>query len=105
MEQPNGKAPVSRRSKAQMRELLKEFYKNDGVTVKAFCQNHNITEGAFYTARKRYRSARTLQEKRSGFIAIPSPAINGSAGSLFAEVNGIRLFQAVPADYLKALLV
>ena len=104
MEQPNEKQEISRRSKDQMLELLDEFDKNPGMTVKAFCQYYKITEGSFYAARKRYRAARTSQQMRSGFISIPSPLFNGTAGSLFAEVNGIKLYQAVSADFLKALI-
>jgi hypothetical protein len=105
MEQPNGKPPISRRSKAQILELLSEFDKNHGMTVKAFCQYHKVTEASFYTARKRYRSSGSSQQKQSGFISIPSLAFKGSAGILFAEVNGIKLYQAVPVEYLKALIV
>ena len=104
MEQPGGTPQISRRSKDQMLELLKAFDKNHGMTVKAFCAHHKITEASFYTARKRYRSANSSKQKTSGFIAIPSPAFKESPGPLFAEVNGIKLYQAVPADYLKALI-
>jgi hypothetical protein len=75
------------------------------MTVKDFCSLHQISEGSFYSARKRHRSAGTLKEKSSGFISIGRPAIKEPIGVLFAEVNGIKLYQAVPADYLKALIV
>src|SRR5215210_6116756 len=101
MEQPIGKREISRRSKDQMLELLKAFDKNPGMTVKDFCAHHKITEASFYTARKRHRPAQTSKQNSSGFIAIPSPSFNGSTANLFAEVNGIKLYQAVPADYLK----
>ena len=104
MEQPNDKLSLPRRSKDQMLELLKAFDKNHGMTVKAFCAHHKITEAAFYTARKRHRAGLTSKQKTSGFIAISSPAFKESPGTLFAEVNGIKLYQAVPADYLKALI-
>ena len=105
MEQPNGKQTIPRRNKEQMVELLTKYDKNHGMTVKAFCKLHQISEGAFYSARSRYRSSGSHTQKSSGFIAISSPAYNGSASILFAEVNGIKFYQAVPADYLKALIV
>lgn len=104
MEQPNDKPEIVRRSKDQLLELLKAFEKNPGMTVKAFCLHHKITEAAFYTARKRYRMAHASKKNVSGFIALTSPATTAT-GSLFAEVNGIRLYQAVPAEYLKALVL
>lgn len=104
MEQTNGKQIVPRRSKSQMLELLGEYDKHPGMTVKAFCKVHQVNESSFYTARKRYVYAGKPVPKQAGFIAIPSPGLSGSAGTLFAEVNGIRLYQAVSADYLKALL-
>lgn len=105
MEQPNGKAPISRRSKARILELISKYDKSQGMTVKAFCKLHQISEGAFYSVRSRYRSSDTSHQKQAGFIAIARPAFKEPAGILFAEVNGIKLYQAVPADYLKALIV
>ena len=105
MEQTNGNQPISRRNKIQMLELLSQYDGNPGMTVKDFCSLHQISKGSFYSARKRHRSAGTLKQKSSGFISIGRPAYKEPAGRLFAEVNGIKLYQAVPADYLKALIV
>lgn len=105
MEQLNGKPPISRRGKRQILELLSKYDKTPEMTVKAFCKLHQISEGSFYSARKRYRSSGTSLSKQSGFIAIARPAFKESTGSLFAEVKGIKLYQAVAADYLKALIV
>jgi hypothetical protein len=102
MEQAN---TILRRNKAQMLELLQEFDKDHGLSVKEFCTLHQITEGAFYAARKRNRSKSKSKQKPSGFITIAQPLSKGSSAVLFAEVNGIRLYQAVSADYLKALMV
>ena len=95
----------SRRSKEQTLELLREYDKDNSTTVKAFCKLHQISEGSFYSARSRYRSADISKQKSSGFIAIASPTFKEPANILFAEVNGIKLYQSVPADYLKALIV
>jgi hydrogenase maturation factor HypF (carbamoyltransferase family) len=103
MEQPNGKPPISRRSKAPIHELIDKYDKNNGITVKAFCKLHQISEATFYNARKRLRSADISKQQPFGFMAIQQPAGKEPAGNLFAEVNGIKLYQAVPADYLKML--
>jgi hypothetical protein len=105
MDQLNDKKITSRHNKTQMLEMLDEYDKTKGMTIKEFCKLRQISEGSFYTARKRYRARGRAKKQSSGFIAITSPALKEPAGSLFAEVNGIRLYQAVPAEYLKALLV
>ena len=105
MDQLNDKKIISRPSKAQMLEMLDEYDKTKGMTIKEFCKVRQINEGSFYTARKRHRARGSAKKQSSGFIAITRPALKEPAGSLFAEVNGIRLYQAVPAEYLKALVV
>jgi hypothetical protein len=105
MEQMNGKQPNLRRSKAQLLDLVKEYDKNPGLTIKAFCKLHQISEGSFYNARSRYLAKGASKQKPSGFIALSTTVLKEPAGNLFAEVNGIKLFQPVPADYLKALVL
>ena len=105
MDQLNDKKIKSRYSKTKMLEMLDEYDKTRGMTIKEFCKLRQISEGLFYSARKRYRDGGGARKQSSGFIAITSPAFKEPAGSLFAEVNGIRLYQAVPAEYLKALVV
>lgn len=104
MEQANTTAMIRRRNEAQILELLKEFDKNHGLSVKAFCAQHYVTEGAFYTARKRYCSKSKSKQKPSGFVVLAQSSTKASFSARFAEVNGIRLYQAVPADYLQALM-
>ena len=105
MEQTSDKQSISRRSKEEILELLNEFDKEHGMTVKAFCKLHQISEGSFYSARSRYRPAGNSKQQSSGFIAIGSSTFKEPADTLFAEVKGIKLYQAVPANYLKALIV
>ena len=105
MEQMNGKQVKSRRSKAQLLDLVKEYDKNPGLTIKAFCKLHQISEGSFYSARSRYRATGASKQKKSGFIALSTPVLKEPGGTLFAEVNGIKLYQPVPADYLKTLVL
>ena len=91
-----------RRTRQEITQLLREFDKSQGMTAKDFCQKHQITEGAFYSARKRQDSKKGDSGK-PGFIALQPPAGKERSGVLFAEVKGIRLYQAVPAEYLKTL--
>lgn len=107
MEQVNGTSPVSRRPKnQQIPDLVKKFDKTQGITIKAFCKLHQISEGSFFYYRSRQRErVAPFSSKPSGFIPIAQPVTKESVGVLFAEVNGIKLYQPVPADYLKALIV
>lgn len=91
-----------RRSKAEMQALVNKYECTSGISIKAFCVQHQIFENSFYNARKRY--AEKIESKTSGFITLPlPPAI--STGTLFAEVGNIKLYQAVSAEYLKSLTV
>ena len=78
-----------------MVELLNEYDTTQGMTIKEFCKLHQINEGSFYAARKRMRDI--AKKQSSGFVALSTPTLKESAGSLFAEVNGIKLYQAVSA--------
>jgi len=102
MEQTAPEPIKIRRTRQEITQLLREFDKSQGMTAKDFCQKHQITEGAFYSARKRQDSKKGDSGK-PGFIALQPPAGKERSGVLFAEVKGIRLYQAVPAEYLKTL--
>ena len=99
-QQPLHRTP--RRNKQQLLELIAEYDKTPGITIKDFCKLHKVTQGSFYTARKRHRAA--VKKQSSGFIAIKRPASEQTVATLFAEVKGIKLYQHVPVDYLKALI-
>jgi hypothetical protein len=102
MEQTESTPIKIRRTRKQITQLLKEYDKSEGVTAKEFCRKHHISEGAFYSARKRHRS-KDAEPRKPKFIAFQPAAAKESPGVLFAEVKGIRLYQTVPAEYLKTL--
>jgi hypothetical protein len=102
MDQTEPKPVKIKRTRQEVAQLLREFDKSQGITAKDFCQKHQISEGAFYSARKRQRS-KNEEPQKSAFIPLPPPAGKERSGVLFAEVKGIRLYQAVPAEYLKTL--
>ena len=105
MEQANTNGRPSRRSKQQLLKLLAEYDKTKGMSIKDFCKLHDLSEGSFYTARKRHRSVTAAKKQPSGFIAIKRPSFDQPNGTLFAEVKGIKFYQHVPVDYLKALIL
>lgn len=87
----------SRRTAKEIRELL-ELFGSSAMSAKQFCITNGISETVFYKWRGRYRAV----EEKSEFIPLQVETA-GSPG-LFAEVNGIRIYQAVSASFLKELL-
>lgn len=94
--------PRIRRNNEQICYLLSEFEKA-GVSVKEFCTMHNISKATFHKWQSRYKPKQADSTNLNGFADLH---IIPSAGqtSLFAEVNGIRIYQPVAAAYLKELL-
>jgi hypothetical protein len=104
MEQTEKKQTSGKRTREQILKLLAEYENSHGLTVKQFCNQQGISEAAFYSFRSRYRSPKsTANKKQVGFITIADPSAKDSA-MLFAEVKGIKIYQAVSASYLKALV-
>ncbi len=92
-----------RRKSPQIQNLLKEFEKSD-VSVKQFCRTHNIGKATFYKWQSRYKIKTTKQDTCGRFASIQIiPSASHSQATLFAEVNGIKIYQPVVAAYLKEL--
>jgi hypothetical protein len=85
------------RAESEIRELL-AAQRQSGLSVKSFCLRHSIAPGSFHNWKKRYE-VQGLPAANDAFAAVQV----GVAGGLFAEVNGIRLYQPVSAGYLKEL--
>ena len=88
----------TRRTSAEIKQLLEDF-KQSGTDANEFCKVHGITEGVFYKWRSRY--GEKAASKQNGFVSLQAPS---NEHGLFAEVKGIRIYQAVSAAYLKELL-
>jgi hypothetical protein len=86
------------RSKSMILELLEEQRKS-GLSIQAFCNRHGIASASFHNWKKKF-SAVDLSSTVPGFTPLQ---IRAASASLFAEVNGIRLYQPVSAGYLKEL--
>lgn len=91
----------TRRTRQQIDELLVEFSKA-GCTVKEFCAARQISKAAFHRWQSRLKYKSLSAEKGGGFAEVVIDS--SSAGSLFAEVNGIRIYRQVTAGFLKELL-
>lgn len=105
LKQEKRKSPV-RRTRKQIIKVLKEFEGTEGITVLDFCKQQDVNKSNFYNWQKRYGSRLSGSSKSKGFVPLQmAPAVQPTASVplLFAEVNGIRLYQVVAAEYLKAL--
>ena len=94
-------AKRTRRTAAEIKQLLEEF-KHSGFNAADFCKSIGISEGVFYKWRSRYAEKPALEQ--NGFVNLRALSVPGNEPGLFAEVNGIRIYQAVSAQYLKELL-
>ena len=86
------------RGKEVILDLLRQ-QEQSGLTVRAFCQARSLPEGNFRKWKNRYLTDES-GSKTFGFTRVE---VSNSTSSLFAEVNGIRIFQPVSAAYLKEL--
>lgn len=100
MEQVNQSSPRTRRTRQQISALLSK-YKSSGLTVMEFCERQRIHKSNFYKWVSRYpEKSKSKKIQRSAFAKVQ---VTSSEIPLFAEVNGIRIYQAVAASYLKEL--
>lgn len=104
MEQINEEPIRQRRSNQQIGQLLQEF-ENSNVSVKDFCKLHHISTGNFHKWKSRYKSKAASRKRPTGFATVDIVGTSPTdLPGLFAEVNGIKLYQPVAARYLKELI-
>ena len=83
--------------------LLDEFAKA-GIGVQEFCDRHTIGKSTFHKWQNRYRNNVNQQKAHAAFADIHILAPAEHTATLFAEVNGIKIYRTVSAAYLKELL-
>lgn len=91
----------TRRTRSQIEALLSAFDQS-GLTVNEFCMLHHVSRGAFYKWQLRHKVKASQKKNQAAFAKVS--VLSSSTGALFAEVNGIRVYQPVAASYLKELL-
>lgn len=100
MEQVNSSTRGPRRTGKQISTLLAK-YKSSGLSVTEFCERRQIHKSNFYKWISRYQEKSNSKKiQRSAFAQVQ---VTASENLLFAEVNGIRIYQPVAASYLKEL--
>lgn len=104
MDENIAKPKSKRRSRQEIMSLLDEFTKA-GISVEEFCTGHCIGKSTFHKWQSRYNSKQDqIGSQAFTDIEIISAGIQHCA-TLFAEVKGIKIYQAVTAAYLKELLL
>lgn len=100
MEQVNQSLRRPRRSSQQISALLAK-YNSSGLSVSDFCERHQIHESNLrkWISRSKQK-AKQKKIRRSDFAEVQ---VTSSENLLFAEINGIRIYQPVAASYLKEL--
>lgn len=88
------------RSKPAILELLQQ-QQQSGLSIQTFCTQHSIPSGSFHNWKKKYGTGDILSTAPS-FSPLQ---IKATTQQLFAEVNGIKLYQPVSAGYLKELVL
>ena len=79
------------------------------MSVKAFCMHHGLSEPTYYYWRKRYRAIQQAGNSGPGGFTLlkqePDLLLPLShCGALFAEYKGIKIYQQVPARFLRELI-
>jgi hypothetical protein len=87
------------RSKSVILELLRQ-QQHSGLSIQTFCAQHSIPSGSFHNWKKKYGAS---VDQAAGQSFTPLQIKAAAAQQLFAEVNGIKLYQPVSAGYLKEL--
>ena len=94
-----------RLSEMDIKNVIKE-YEISGNTVVQFCEVKNFNISTFQRWRRKY-DYKDIAKPNATFVPVNIATQDNShanEATLFAEVHGIKLYQAMPAEYLLALL-
>jgi hypothetical protein len=102
IQQTDKKPPTVRHTPEQINDIVARYDPGQGLSIKKYCKGHRISEQSFYSARNRMQ-AKGSTATTKGFISLSPSLPQAPAATLFAEVGSIKIYQAVPAEYLKTL--
>mgnify|MGYP003624203604 FL=1 len=94
-------------NKAEIIRMMEDFDSSKNVSVKEFCEMHEITAATFREWHYIYENREQHNGQSGGFVSLDVMETGEGQSNpslLFAEVQGIRLYREVPPSYLKALL-
>jgi hypothetical protein len=100
MEQVSQSSRRPRKTSQQISALIAK-HNSSGLSVSQFCQQHQIPQNNF--RKWIHRSKQKANAKKIRRSAFAEVQVTASENLLFAEVNGIRIYQPVAASYLKGL--
>ena len=101
MDQVKQSSRRKRRTSSEIAALLATF-RSSGLAASDFCERNQIQRSNFYkwVSRLPKQKDKVRKIRRSSFAEV---RVTASDNLLFAEVNGIRIYQPVGASYLKEL--
>lgn len=96
--------PMRRRRTPRSVEEIKRLlaaYEQGEVSAKRFCAAHNIGASTLQKWKSRHGKKDDVPSAQDGFITLEVPPVvaPGYVAGLFAEVNGIRFYQACKIGY------
>lgn len=104
------KKVIIRRSEEEKLALIVKW-EQSGLPIKTFCNQHGFSDSLFHTWLNKYRRNKHKAKPASAFIPIQiekTTAAHENTGA-FAELtlakgHQVKLYQQVPAEYLRLLL-
>jgi hypothetical protein len=93
-----------KRNVEEMQYLISEQAAGE-LTVKQFCEEHQLSEAVFYYWQKKLKGEKPRSLSSGGFREIAVTGGNEAyGGQLFAEYKGIRFYQEPSVSLLKQLI-
>jgi transposase-like protein len=104
------KKQIIRRTEKEKLELI-EKWENSGLPITVFCNQHNFSDSLFHSWLNKYRRGKKKAKPNRAFIPlqVSQPTIADDTSTAFADLilskgHRIKIYQMVPAEYLRALL-
>jgi transposase-like protein len=105
------KKVIIRRSEEEKLALI-EKWEQSGLPIITFCNQHGFSDSLFHTWLNKYRRNKKKVKSTGAFIPLqlpPADKYEKNTSAAFAELtlnkgHQIKLYQMVPAEYLRALL-
>lgn len=95
------KQKLTRHSSQVVSEIISEYEKGQ-QTVKEFCADKGINTGTFYCWLSKRRNNKQ-PKNRPAFVPVKIKE-DTAAGKVFAEYKGLKFYQPVGVEFLKALI-
>ena len=105
MEPNNAKEAVKRQRSAQeIQQLIEEYERSEGISVKEYCDMIGISDATFYNWQKKYGKGKAEDQMDAEFIPVEITGLSGGSGGVQMEVRVIRFYGAISCEQIKVVL-